>query len=474
GDRPQGDRPYNDRNAEARPAVERPAGDAPVGNRAERGVTRPKFNNRYERRDNRQGGGRFDRRPRRDETVVPFEDRKSGPRVDPNSPAADAFIELGVSKVLAQLLFANSITDPTPIQTLAIPVVLQGGDTIGIAQTGTGKTLAFGVPTLMRLTQTGQALILAPTRELAMQIDSALRFVGATSALLIGGAPMDRQVRALAKRPKLIIGTPGRVQDHLRQGTFGLRNIEIAILDEADRMLDMGFVTAIREVLNATPAECQTLLFSATMAPEVMNITREFLTEPTVLEVPRETLTADTVDQELIVVDHEQKAHALSTLLSNEQGTVLVFARTRHGARKLAKSINDQGHTAAEIHSDRTLAQRITALNGFKSGLFRVLVATDIAARGIDVKGISLVVNYDIPECAEDYVHRIGRTGRAGARGRAITIATPAQKRDVWDIEKLISMKLDRSELSQGEIGDFVHKSRGGARQQRQRTWNRR
>lgn len=379
---------------------------------------------------------------------------------------------MGVTKYIGQLLFANSIVEPTPIQALAIPEVLKGGDAIGIAQTGTGKTLAFGIPTLMRLTQSGQALILAPTRELAMQIDSALRFVGSTSALLIGGAPMDRQVKALARHPKLIIGTPGRVQDHLRQRTFNLKDIEIAILDEADRMLDMGFVTAIREVLSATPADCQTLLFSATMAPEVFQITKEFLTDPVILEVPRETLAADTVDQELIVVEHEDKAPTLAKLLNEESGSVLVFARTRHGARKIAKAINGQGHKAAEIHSDRTLAQRMSALAGFKSGEYRVLVATDIAARGIDVKGISLVVNYDIPECAEDYVHRIGRTGRAGLRGRAITIATPAQKRDVWDIEKLIGMKLDRSEHSQGEIGEFEHKKRGGKRQGRARFFN--
>lgn len=359
------------------------------------------------------------------------------------------------------------IMHPTPIQELAIPAALTKEDLIGIAQTGTGKTLAFGLPMLMTLEGNGQGLVLAPTRELAMQIEETYRKLGVRTALLIGGAPMNRQIQQLRSNAKVIIATPGRMQDHLNQRTVDLRNVQCVVLDEADRMLDMGFISAIREILSRVPESRQTMLFSATFPRIVEDIASDFMSNPERVEIKRDTLTADSIAQELIVVDKEAKPEVLARLLKKNLGTVLVFARTRHGARKIAKSINMQGHSAAEIHSDRTLAQRITALNGFKSGQFRVLVATDIAARGIDVKDISLVINYDIPEHADDYVHRIGRTGRAGKSGRAITIAAPDQHRDVRDIEKLISMRIPVSQESTHALPEWQPGNSGASGKKR-------
>jgi ATP-dependent RNA helicase RhlE len=359
------------------------------------------------------------------------------------------------------------IMHPTPIQMLAIPAALTKEDLIGIAQTGTGKTLAFGLPMLMNLEGNAQGLVLAPTRELAMQIEETFRKLGVRTALLIGGAPMPRQIQQIRSTPKVIIATPGRMQDHIKQRTTDLRHVQCVVLDEADRMLDMGFISAIREILSRVPAGRQTMLFSATFPRIVEDIASDFMTNPTRVEIQRDTLTSENITQELIVVDKDDKPEILNMLLRKNDGTVLVFARTRHGARKIAKSINQQGHTAAEIHSDRTLAQRIAALNGFKNGTYRVLVATDIAARGIDVKDISLVINYDIPECADDYVHRIGRTGRAGKKGHSITVATPDQHRDVRDIEKLIKMKLGSSEHSRAQLPEWQPNSGGSTQRKR-------
>jgi ATP-dependent RNA helicase RhlE len=392
-----------------------------------------------------------------------FEERRpdaqpSGPRI-----VATEFVALGISEDFAARLGGQQIMNPTPIQEMAIPVVLSKKDLIGIAQTGTGKTLAFGLPMLMNLKGQDQGLVLAPTRELAMQIEETFRKLGVRTALLIGGAPMNRQIQQLRSNPRVIVATPGRMQDHMNQRLIDLRYIQCVVLDEADRMLDMGFITAIREILSKTPKTRQTLLFSATFPRIVEDIAEDFMIDPERVQIKQERLTASTVTQELIVIDKESKAEMLTQLLYANKGTILVFSRTRHGARKIAQSINRQGHTAAEIHSDRTLAQRIAALNGFKSGQYRILVATDIAARGIDVKDISLVINYDIPECADDYVHRIGRTGRAGKTGHAITMVAPDQHRDVRDIEKLISMKFETSTHSTHSLPEFQrHQNAGG------------
>ena len=397
-----------------------------------------------------------------------FEERRpeahtSGPRI-----VATEFVALGVSEDFAARLGGMQIMTPTPIQEMAIPVALKKRDMVGIAQTGTGKTLAFGLPMLMTLKGTDQGLVLAPTRELAMQIEETFRKLGVRTALLIGGAPMNRQIQQLRSNPRIIVATPGRMQDHINQRLVDLRYIQCVVLDEADRMLDMGFITAIREILAKTPKTRQTLLFSATFPRIVEDIAEDFMIDPERVQIKQERITASTVTQELIVLEKEAKPEMLTQLLYANKGTILVFSRTRHGARKIAQSINRQGHTAAEIHSDRTLAQRIAALNGFKSGQYRILVATDIAARGIDVKDISLVINYDIPECADDYVHRIGRTGRAGKTGHAITMAAPDQHRDVRDIEKLISMKFETSTHSTHSLPEFQrHQSAQGGKPRR-------
>jgi ATP-dependent RNA helicase RhlE len=364
-------------------------------------------------------------------------------------------------------------TVPTPIQEGAIPVGLTGRDIIGIAQTGTGKTLAFALPILARgLAQPAQrtgsplsadrikerregrgndvrgmrALILAPTRELALQIEAEFLKVGGqfgiTTVVLIGGAPINRQAAMLRKGPNIIIATPGRLLDHMDQRNVHLDKTDVVVLDEADRMLDMGFLPAIKQIMNRLPKERQTMLFSATMPNEIAQIAKAYLNDPVRIEVAKQGTPTELVKQGVHVVAKEEKLDLLSKLLRDNRGSVLVFARTRHGARKLARSVKMMGHAAAEIHSDRTLSQRKEALEGFKRGQYRVLVATDIAARGIDVKEISLVINFDLPDCSEDYVHRIGRTGRAGHVGEAVTLATPEQGKDVRDIERLLGTRL--------------------------------
>lgn len=372
-----------------------------------------------------------------------------------------AFPDLGLSPRIVQSLTAVGFTQPTPIQQSAIPAAISGRDVIGIAQTGTGKTLAFGLPMIERVLVGGVGLVLAPTRELALQIDETLQKVGQKlglrTAVLIGGAAMGRQISQLRGRPNIIIATPGRLQDHLNQGSIRLDRVNVAVLDEADRMLDMGFLPAIGKILAKVPAERQTMLFSATMPAEIAKLTGEFLRNPIRVEVAPANTTADRIEQELHLVPHAEKLEFLGDLLREEDGTVLVFARTRHGARKVAREVRLMGHSAAEIHSDRTLAQRRAALEGFRNGAHRVLVATDIAARGIDVKQISLVVNFDLPDQPEDYIHRIGRTGRAGESGRAVTIATPDQVTEVRRIERLIGRRLLPNGVRPPEPGTQSH-----------------
>ncbi|AIE87170.1 DEAD/DEAH box helicase [Fimbriimonas ginsengisoli] len=366
-----------------------------------------------------------------------------------------SFADLGLSARTLTAVTREGFTQPTPIQQAAIPAGLSGRDVIGIAQTGTGKTLAFGLPMLERVLNDGVGLVLAPTRELALQIEETLRRVGSSfgirTAVLIGGAPMGRQISLLRSRPHVIIATPGRLLDHLTQNTIRLDQVSVAVLDEADRMLDMGFLPAIRKILLRVPAKRQTMLFSATMPPEIAKLANEFQQNAIRVEVAPAGTTAELVDQELHLVPQIDKLSFLEKLLGDNSGTILVFARTRHGAKKVAKQVRLMGHSAAELHSDRTLAQRKAALEGFKHGTYRVLVATDIAARGIDVKQISVVVNFDLPDQPEDYIHRIGRTGRAGETGRAITIATPEQVGEVRRIERLIGRHLLPSSVRPAE-----------------------
>ena len=355
---------------------------------------------------------------------------------------------MALAPSLLQKLDRLGFVTPTPIQRDAIPPALEGRDLVGIAQTGTGKTLAFGLPLAANLRSGEVALVLVPTRELALQIQEVLNQLHLKSAVLIGGASMGKQVSQLRSRPAVIVATPGRLMDHMSQKTVDLGGVSIVVLDEADRMLDMGFAPAVRKILDKVPKQRQTMLFSATMPREIADLAQQYLVRPETIEVARSGTAAAEVVQQLVLLTKEEKPEMLRNLLYEHKGSVLVFARTRHGARKIARGIYKDGHSSAELHADRTLNQRKAALDGFKSGQYRVLVATDIAARGIDVKDISLVICYDVSEKAEDHIHRIGRTGRAGADGLAITLATPDQHKYVRDIERLLRVKLTLSEHS--------------------------
>lgn len=361
--------------------------------------------------------------------------------------AQKSFYDLGIAPKILDILERIKFKVPTPIQLKAIPLAIEGKDIIGIAQTGTGKTHAFAVPIVQRLLQIkGKGLILAPTRELALQIDEAFQGVAHPCAIktacLIGGAPMYGQIQALRRNPRVVTATPGRLLDHMRQWNIVVDDVAILVLDEADRMLDMGFAPQIEQILRFLPKQRQTMLFSATIPKEIMEIAAKHMKLPVSVEIAPSGTAAEHVTQELFIVKKEAKLRLLGKLLAQYQGAVLLFSRTKHNARKIALSIRDMGYRTAEIHSNRSLIQRREALEGFKSGKYKVLVATDIAARGIDVTGIQLVVNYDLPDDAQNYVHRIGRTGRAGHKGHAISFATPDQSSDVRDIEKIIRTTL--------------------------------
>ncbi|MBF0384447.1 MAG: DEAD/DEAH box helicase [Candidatus Omnitrophica bacterium] len=336
---------------------------------------------------------------------------------------------------------------PTPIQFKAIPSALEGKDIIGVAQTGTGKTHSFAIPMVQNLAQKkGTGLVIAPTRELALQIDEAFdeiaRPFGMRRACLIGGASMRDQVHALERNPRIVIATPGRLIDHIGQWNFLPQEVVMLVLDEADRMLDMGFAPQVDKILKFLPKERQTMLFSATIPRAIMEIAAKHMKLPVSIEVAPSGTTAEKITQEVFIIKKEDKLKLLRKILDQYKGSILLFSRTKHNAHRITRSIREMGFRSAEIHSDRSLPQRREALEGFKSGKYRVLVATDIASRGIDVFGIELVINYDLPEDAENYVHRIGRTGRAGHKGHAISFATPDQKNEVRDIEKLIRTTL--------------------------------
>lgn len=366
-----------------------------------------------------------------------------------------SFYNLGLDKPILKVLDQLKFITPTPIQAQAIPDGLSGEDIIGVAQTGTGKTLAFGLPIIQRLINNGgRGLILLPTRELALQAEEMLqkiaRSFGLRTAVIIGGAPMRRQIQDLRRDPHVVIGTPGRIINHIEDRTIVLKDVSILVLDEADRMLDMGFEPQIRKILRVVPKDRQTMLFSATMPRGIVKIATQYMKKPTHVEVARQGTTAEQVYQEIYIVARNQKRHLLEMMLRQYKGTVLVFSRTKHGAKKICRDVRNMNCTAAEIHANRSLPQRKQALEGFKRGRYRVLVATDIAARGIDVHDIALVINYDVPEYAEDYVHRIGRTGRAGKEGHAITFIMPSQSDKLRKIERLIKAQLPKANLPEG------------------------
>ena len=368
------------------------------------------------------------------------------------TPLPPGFYGLGIAPRLLTTLDRLKYKSPTPIQQQSIPLAIEGKDIIGIAQTGTGKTLAFGIPLIQRLAAVkGRALIILPTRELALQVDEALqklgRDIGLRTVVLIGGASMDRQKMELRKNPHVLIVTPGRLIDHMEQRTVKLDDVRILVLDEADRMLDMGFAPQIKRILQQVPKDRQTMLFSATMPQEIVGIANSYMKLPVRVEIARAGTAAEKVTQELFVVHKGDKLRLLEKVLQENRGTILVFSRTKHGAKKITRAVKAMGNTAAEIHSNRSLAQRREALDGFKNGKYRVLVATDIAARGIDVTGIEVVINFDLPDNPDDYVHRIGRTARAGRAGKAMSFATPDQGSEVRQIEKLTRIYLPIAKL---------------------------
>ncbi len=341
---------------------------------------------------------------------------------------------------------------PTPIQSLTIPPALEKKDILACAQTGTGKTGAFCIPIVTRLVteKNTTACILVPTRELALQVNDVLtqllKFLPEIrSAVLIGGAPMHKQTNALKRHPRILVATPGRLIDHLRQGTASLKSTGVLVLDEADRMLDMGFAPQLNQIMKFVPRERQTMLLSATLPSDILKLSAQYLRQPVKVEVEKQQVAAATIEQKHREVEHTKKNEVLLDELNSRQGSVLVFVRTQSRTDRLARYLEKFGVAVARIHGGRSQGQRNRALQGFRDGDFRVLVATDIAARGIDIDHVAHVINYDLPQVAEDYVHRIGRTGRNGRTGEAMSLITSEDK-PLWrDIRKLLGHAVESS-----------------------------
>jgi ATP-dependent RNA helicase RhlE len=367
-----------------------------------------------------------------------------------------SFIKLGLTDQLVQGILSTGYTAPTAIQSRAIPSALAGRDIIGCARTGTGKTAAFVLPMLNHLTtQTAKhvscsvrALILTPTRELAQQVDDFVlsygRYTELKSIAVFGGVNMESQIKHLRRGVDIVAATPGRLLDHLQRKTIDLSHVEILVLDEADRMFDMGFINDVRKIIGNVPAKRQTLLFSATMPREVRELVASVQKDPELIEIGEQRQPVETVRQHFYRAPQEKKMELLFHILrTQEMASVLVFSRTKHRADKISHRLHRNGIASVAIHSNRTQAQRQRALSGFKQGQYKVMVATDIAARGIDVEGITHVVNYDTPAFPEDYIHRIGRTGRADAAGDAITFVSNQEERHLQSIERFVDRRFE-------------------------------
>jgi ATP-dependent RNA helicase RhlE len=371
------------------------------------------------------------------------------------------FDALGLAPEILQAITDAGYSTPTPIQADAIPVVLRGRDVMGLAQTGTGKTAAFTLPIVQRLLggpRRTRVLILTPTRELCMQVEESFRKYSRHAeidvASVFGGMPFEPQERALRDGVDVVVATPGRLLDHMERGNVAFDDLEVLVLDEADRMLDMGFAPQINRVVDGIPRYRQTLLFSATMPPEVDALARKYLRKPVVVQVGRRNTATQTVQHAVYPVPRDRKSALLVELLNKpEMDTVLVFTRTKPGADRVVRHLENAGITAVAMHGDKTQAQRVEALELFRSGAVRVLVATDIAQRGLDISGISHVINYDVPEQAEDYVHRIGRTGRAAATGDAYTFMSPDEIATVRLIERVIGQQIPRISVPGYDFG---------------------
>lgn len=379
------------------------------------------------------------------------------------APAPTTFDAMGLHAQILQAVKNTGYTVPTPIQAQALPHIMAGKDVMGAAQTGTGKTAAFTLPILHRLMPLAnpsasparhpvRTLILTPTRELADQVyESVKRYSGSTplrSAVVFGGVDIGPQKLALRQGCEILIATPGRLLDHLTQKTVNLSQVGILVLDEADRMLDMGFLPDLDRIIRALPAQRQTLLFSATFSAEIRKLARTYQITPIELAVAKRNATADTVTQIAYpVAEVDKRAAVVHLVKSKGLNQVIVFSNTKIGTSRLARELERDGVRAESIHGDKSQADRMKALDAFKAGDLEVLVATDVAARGLDVAGVPCVINYDLPHSAEDYVHRIGRTGRAGASGDAISLYTPQQEKLLIEVEKLIKRPIERGQL---------------------------
>jgi ATP-dependent RNA helicase RhlE len=370
------------------------------------------------------------------------------------------FAELGLAPELLQAVAEQGYTEPTPIQAQAIPLVLAGKDVMGAAQTGTGKTAGFTLPTLQRLLQYAststsparhpvRALVLAPTRELAVQVEESVRtyskYVAIKSTCIYGGVNMDAQIQELRRGVEIVVATPGRLLDHVQQRTINLQQVEVFVLDEADRMLDMGFIPDVRRILALLPGRKQSLLFSATIGEEIRKLADSFLKDPVLVQVARKNQAAELVTHLVHPVAREKKRELLVHLIKTRGiRQVLVFCGTRLGTNRLAYQLTREGVHAAAIHGDKTQGERTQALEEFKAGKVGILVATDVAARGLDIEELPFVVNFDLPNTPEDYVHRIGRTGRAGLSGEAISLVSPEEHEKLAEIEKMIKIRIRR------------------------------
>ncbi|MFC4520722.1 DEAD/DEAH box helicase [Cupriavidus pinatubonensis] len=381
-----------------------------------------------------------------------------------------SFSELGLSDKLVRAVAEQGYTTPTPIQAQAIPAILKGGDLLAGAQTGTGKTAGFTLPMLQLLSESApqrqgkpavRALVLTPTRELAAQVEESVRNYGKylrlRSMVMFGGVGINPQIEQLRRGVEIVVATPGRLLDHVSQRTIDLSSVELLVLDEADRMLDMGFIHDIRKILNVLPPKRQNLLFSATFSDDIRALADRLLNNPASIEVARRNTTAETVAQRVYPVDRERKRELLAHLVrQHDWHQVLVFTRTKHGANRLAEQLTKDGLSALAIHGNKSQSARTRALSEFKAGTLRLLVATDIAARGIDIDQLPHVVNFDLPNVPEDYVHRIGRTGRAGAEGEAISLVCVDEHGLLRDIERLIKRKLEQTVLTGFEVDPTI------------------
>ena len=355
------------------------------------------------------------------------------------------FSELPIdNKLKNSIRFADFIT-PTPIQSKSIPISLSGKDILGTAQTGTGKTLAFTIPMINKLLidKNTMALIVCPTRELATQVMQTVlklnvREIGIGNALLIGGESMQKQLKKLKKRARIIVGTPGRINDHLKRQSLNLSKVSYLVLDETDRMLDMGFTPQIETILKFIPKEHQTLLFSATLPNNILRISEKYLNNPERIAIGSLSTPIEKIKQETFQITQDKKYHELINQLVERSGSILVFVKTKHGADKIVKRLKYDGHSADAIHGNLRQSKRDRVINNFRNGKIRILIATDVAARGLDIPLIKHVINYDLPQVPEDYIHRVGRTGRAGKEGSSLTFITP-NDRSMWNsISKLI------------------------------------